>query len=170
MNQLHPYQPCYEKIQIEGDVQFAEGKLTVKFQWTDPDEKIVIGDALELERKAELWKHTCFEAFLHAEHHENYYEINLTPDGGWNAYEFQKYRTPQPPQESQNLVLLSFHLEENLVEAQFHLKDQHHVWWCSLTAVIELVDGKKHYFAVEHKGDRPDFHLKESFKLRRVTL
>lgn len=170
MNHLNPYQPIQEKILIEGDIQFLAEKLVVKFQWSDPEGKIAMGDEIELERLHELWKHTCFEAFIHAEHQESYYEINLSATGGWNAYEFQKYRTPQPPQQTEQLILLSFHREENLIEAQFELKNHQHVWWCSLTAVVELTDGKKLYFAVEHKGDRPDFHLKESFKLRRVNV
>jgi hypothetical protein len=169
MNKLQPFLPLNENLTVEGDIQIIDGKIDLKFEWSDPKEQLELPDDLELERADELWKHTCFEAFLQPEGSNRYYEINISTSGAWNVYEFQDYRRPQPPIATEKANLLSFHLEENAFEAFFDFQDSSHVWRCSLTAVIELKDKKKHYFALEHFGDRPDFHLAESFKLRRVA-
>ena len=39
----------------------------------------------------ELWKHTCFEAFIVARG-EEYFELNFSPSTEWAAYDFDGYR------------------------------------------------------------------------------
>ena len=40
-----------------------------------------------------LWRHTCFEAFITAEDHPAYVECNFAPSSAWAAYRFSRYRT-----------------------------------------------------------------------------
>ena len=43
-------------------------------------------------RSDELWRHTCFEAFLRASSGPEYYEFNFAPSTQWAAYQFSSYR------------------------------------------------------------------------------
>lgn len=45
----------------------------------------------------ELWRHTCFEAFVRVGGDEDYLEFNLAPSGDWAAYRFQRYREGMAP-------------------------------------------------------------------------
>src|SRR5271154_7591469 len=49
------------------------------------------------ERTDELWRHTCFEAFLHPEPGEAYAEFNFAPSAQWAAYRFTDYREGMSP-------------------------------------------------------------------------
>ncbi|HEX8513029.1 MAG TPA: DOMON-like domain-containing protein [Allosphingosinicella sp.] len=45
----------------------------------------------------ELWRHTCFEAFVRVGGEENYLEYNVSPTGHWAAYRFDRYREGMAP-------------------------------------------------------------------------
>src|SRR5579863_7344904 len=45
------------------------------------------------ERRDELWRQTCFEAFVSAAEACGYCEFNFSPSGDWAAYQFEDYRT-----------------------------------------------------------------------------
>src|SRR3954464_8994411 len=57
-----------------------------------PAERFVIPEAAEPTRADELWRTTCFEAFLRPLGEENYREWNFAPSGQWATYEFSGYR------------------------------------------------------------------------------
>ncbi|MGA7532761.1 MAG: hypothetical protein WBW27_12825, partial [Pseudolabrys sp.] len=44
-------------------------------------------------RSDELWRHTCFEAFVRASSGAEYYEFNFAPSTHWAAYRFSGYRS-----------------------------------------------------------------------------
>ena len=44
-------------------------------------------------RTDELWRHTCFEAFLRGPSSAEYYEFNFAPSTQWAAYKFSGYRS-----------------------------------------------------------------------------
>src|SRR3954470_11479759 len=41
----------------------------------------------------ELWRHTCFEAFVGRKASSEYVEYNFSPSQAWAAYRFSAYRT-----------------------------------------------------------------------------
>jgi hypothetical protein len=49
------------------------------------------------DRGEELWRHTCFEAFVRVGSEESYLEYNLAPTGDWAAYRFERYREGMVP-------------------------------------------------------------------------
>src|SRR5690242_17714432 len=55
-------------------------------------DRFVIPSPAERERTAELWKTTCFEAFLRPLGEQSYREWNFAPSGRWASYEFSGYR------------------------------------------------------------------------------
>src|SRR5882724_6998370 len=51
------------------------------------------------ERADELWKHTCFEAFIAPADAPGYYEFNFSPSLDWAVYRFGAYREGMSPAE-----------------------------------------------------------------------
>jgi hypothetical protein len=126
------------------------------------------------QRRDELWRHTCFEAFVRAEGDEAYYEFNLAPSRDWAAYRFDGYRRgmtaarevdaphgdptvhaePRPP---------AFRATLELERAASLPIDR--PWRIGLSAVIEERNGRISYWALAHPPGKPDFHHPDCFQL-----
>ena len=126
-------------------------------------------------RHDELWKTTCFELFLQPQGQKNYWEINVSPRGDWNAYGFNDYREGMRREEGIQLAGLP-HLEANDsgCECKFTLDlgslgVRNSEWSLGVTAVIEMADGNKSYWAIQHSTEKPDFHKSESFVHRLIV-
>lgn len=119
-------------------------------------------------RTNELWRATCFEAFVRTEA-GGYVEYNLSPSGAWAAYRFDGYREgmrdlemPAPfivtrSAPGRFVLTADVALPEDAVGAA-GLKT-------GLAAVIRGVDGAIGYWALAHPSDKPDFHHPDSFAL-----
>lgn len=118
-------------------------------------------------RRDNLWQSTCFECFLKGDGEEAYQEWNFSPSGDWAAYDFEAER------EGMELACVAsppyLRVEDNLT------------WWglgatlsipadahgnIALSAVIEERGGQRHFFALHHPSDRPDFHHPDCFTAR----
>jgi hypothetical protein len=124
-----------------------------------PAERFVIAEAAEPERAEDLWKATCFEAFLRALGDEAYREWNFAPSGQWASYAFSAYRENMASAEVDQPPYIR--MEDNLtwwaVGATIAvLADTN--WELGLSAVIEEKDGTKSYWALAHPREKPDFH------------
>ena len=114
-------------------------------------------------RTDDLWRHTCFEAFLRVPAHTGYCEFNLSPSTEWAAYHFGGYRSGMRPLNMPAPRIGtwcdtgSFELSALLdlpVDGPLHL---------ALSAVIEEKNGRKSYWALAHPAAKPDFHHPDSF-------
>ena len=132
-----------------------------------PAERFVIPQSQEPARVDELWRTTCFEAFLRPSGGEAYVEWNFAPSGDWAAYEFERYREGR--RDAEVAAPPYIRMEDNLtwwalgatisVDAQTH-------WELGLSAVLEEKDGTKSFWALAHGGDQPDFHAPDCFVAR----
>ncbi|MFL5815219.1 MAG: DOMON-like domain-containing protein [Bdellovibrionia bacterium] len=122
------------------------------------------------QRRDELWKHTCFEAFIKpvgAGFKKEYWEINLSPAGDWNVYHFTNYREGMKREEAIHALHPTFTKDGD------HWRLSCSLWvpaWSKatqleigLTSVIEETSGEISYWAIHHAGPQPDFHLAKSF-------
>jgi hypothetical protein len=121
---------------------------------------------------AELWRHTCFEAFVEIEGAGAYHEFNFAPSGEWTVYAFSGYRTGVPLTDETmcpQIVVRSAasHMELDAVIQLDRLSALHPrgVLRLGLAAVIETGDGLS-YWALRHPAGKPDFHKTEGFVLR----
>ena len=113
----------------------------------------------------ELWKHTCFEAFIAGASDGAYREFNFAPSTEWAAYAFTGYRAGMAP--------ISTPTPEIRVEAtsdRLELRVRLAIGTTgprklSLTAVLEDDAGAITYWALRHAPDRPDFHHPAGFIL-----
>lgn len=132
-----------------------------------PADRFVIPAAAEPSRADELWKTTCFEAYLRAAGKRKYREWNFAPSGQWAAYDFSGTRKGMT-----NAKLASppyVRMEDNFtwwaLGATFAL-DADQEWELGLSAVLEEKDGNKSYWALAHPTEKPDFHAPGCFVAR----
>lgn len=123
-------------------------------------------------RVDELWRHTCFEAFIGGDSGPQYLELNFSPAGEWAAYSFEDYRQgmqpaplPQPPlielaREAQQLELrASVRLPRSATAAAARSLR------IAVTAVIEDAAGTLYYWSARHPAGKADFHHPDNFLL-----
>jgi hypothetical protein len=116
-------------------------------------------------RTDELWKHTCFEAFLRAGEGTGYHELNAAPSTEWALYSFDDYRkgmTPtaiaEPP-----AIVTERGADRLIVDVRLHLKVLPPSRALALAAVLEDEGGSLSYWALKHAAAKPDFHHPGSF-------
>lgn len=121
-------------------------------------------------RRDELWKHTCFEAFIRAADGDGYVEYNLAPNGNWAAYAFSGYRADMralaesaPRIETASRAHgLSVNVRIPALPAAFATGQIR----LGASAIIEDKTGARSYWALHHPPDAPDFHHAGNFKMR----
>ena len=129
-----------------------------------PASRFVIPQSEDPGRKDELWRTTCFEAFLQRAGEEPYREWNFAPSGDWAAYDFSAYRENmaeaevRPPYVRMEDNFTWFSLGATIaVEAGPE-------WRLGLSVILEEQDGTKSYWALAHAdGEKPDFHAADCF-------
>jgi hypothetical protein len=131
----------------------------------------------------ELWKHTCFEAFVARAPGDGssmpanatgaaigeYLELNFSPSTEWAVYSFDRYREgmapvamPSPPQMrigvTPGLLTLDVRVDTRVLFDGAKLL-------IALAAVIEDDSGNISYWALKHAPTKPDFHHPAGFIL-----
>jgi hypothetical protein len=135
-------------------------------------------DALRLpppaasERADELWRRTCFEAFLHAPDGEGYVELNLSPSTQWAAYRFDGYRSGMTVADEVSAPRIAggvrgdaYELSASIDLEGAALLPAEAAWRLGLAAVIEDTGGRISYWALAHPPGKPDFHHADGFAL-----
>jgi hypothetical protein len=165
----HPATPPSEPLKVWATVEHA-GSLgavastNIWFGVGAPAERFVIPEAKDPARADELWRTTCFEAFLRIPGADPYREWNFAPSGEWAAYDFASYREGRSDAE---VPAPYIRVEDNLtwwaLGATIPVAADA-VWALGLSAVLEEKDGTKSYWALAHPpGDKPDFHAADCF-------
>jgi len=111
-------------------------------------------------RTDELWRHTCFEAFVRPKGAERYFELNFAPSAAWAAYSFESYRLGMQPVRAMKTPSIQCRTgsDELTLEAKVHMKSLRFDSAVGLSAVIEDIDGGISHWALAHPGPKPDFH------------
>jgi hypothetical protein len=160
----HPATPPAEPQKLWAQVDYAGafgemGTCNIWFGLDRPISRFTIPHSADPGRRDDLWKTTCFEAFVQEEGRAAYREYNFAPSGDWAAYDFVDRRDGMAKPELANPPYIR--LEDNLtwwtLGATFAIETGKH-WRLGLSAVIEETDGTKSYWALAHGGDKPDFH------------
>ena len=164
-----PASPAF-KLWVNVDRSAAFGRnatLNLFFCVGAPASRFLIPAAGAGARRDELWRSTCFEAFLREEGSDAYVEWNFAPSLDWAAYHFTAPRTGMAPAEVEADPYLR--VEDNLTwwglgativipaDARFRL---------GLTAVIEEQGGPVSHWALAHGNASPDFHDPTCFLAR----
>jgi hypothetical protein len=120
---------------------------------------------------AELWRHTCFEAFIAMEGKAAYHEFNFAPSNEWCVYALSGYRNGAPlaDETMRPQIALGSTGRRLELDATVRLDSLSAIHTSAslrigLAAVIEASDGLS-YWALHHPADKPDFHRADSFAL-----
>ncbi len=154
---------------LNADAVRAGDLLSLRYRLTGVLHHIAIPRQAAPARTDELWKHTCFEAFIRADGESGYCEINVSPSTQWAAYSFSGYREGMaaldipPPQilADHEADALDLSVMIDLSETQTARKP----WRLAVSAVIENDAGQRTYWALTHATGKPDFHHPDGFIL-----
>src|SRR5690349_12825659 len=90
----HPQSPASPVSAIGVNVaRLEDGQLSLQFTAVGRREDVLLPPLAGARRADELWRHTCFEAFVAPLRREPYYEFNFSPSGEWAVYRFDSYRS-----------------------------------------------------------------------------
>jgi hypothetical protein len=169
---LHPDSVCSAVNRIEVEIARPRpGYLTLAY--------VVAGRISDLAMPAEavaaltdeLWRRTCFEAFIGNSPGAAYYEFNFAPSTQWAAYGFAGYRNGkraaseiEPPRiaveasPERYLLQVSLELDRILPPVAGKGGEADAPWRLGLSAVIEEANGNQSFWALAHPPGKPDFH------------
>jgi len=151
----------------------AEGALRLRY-FVDGDlRRIALPPPAEPCAADGLWRHTCFEAFVAGEGSGAYCEFNFSPSTQWAAYGFTGYREGmaplvhvRPPKIATSIAEDRIALDATVSRETLLALPGGPRLRLGLAAVIERSDGGLSYWALTHRGEKPDFHDPGSFVLK----
>lgn len=149
-------------VSVEAAVSRSGSMLSFTYKLTGALTGVVIPPRAPPVRTDELWRTTCFEAFIGGEG-TSYIELNFSPSCAWAAYAFDAYREGmrgldllEPPNIAFDGVQLAASVAlPDLPGAPL-----------ALTAVLEHANATKSYWALAHVPGPPDFHNRDCFVAR----
>ena len=119
----------------------------------------------------QLWRHTCFEAFIKVQGQAAYHEFNFAPSGEWCIYALSGYRKGTPTADEAMRPQVALRSTGSRLEldafvrldtlSSIHPRASLRI---GLAAVIEGSDDLS-YWALHHRANKPDFHDADSFAL-----
>ncbi|MEH2127076.1 DOMON-like domain-containing protein [Nostoc sp.] len=167
--QPFPSTESFPHLKITGNISRNANQLTICYNLGDDLKEIAITPPSNApSRKYELWKDTCFEFFLGIKDSARYWEFNLSPAGHWNVYRFEGYRQGMQEETAFEKLPFSVHNQadslalaldvdlDKIVSAEQAIE-------IGITTVIKNIDGNVSYWALTHRGEEADFHLRDSF-------
>jgi hypothetical protein len=150
--------------------RLSPGLLVLRYVLTGSVSDLKLPQPTAARRADELWRHTCFEAFVGAADRDGYLEFNLAPSSQWAAYRFTGYRQGMAPLEEFDAPGVEMKSTDQGLELRAAL-DLDRVadlpadapWRLGLSAVIEAADGAVSHWALAHPPGRADFHHPDCF-------
>ena len=171
----HPDTSTQTVRRIEAQVSWHSGRmLSLSYTLTGDCTQLRIPPLQPPARANNLWRHSCFEAFIALPGDPAYQEWNFSPSGEWAVYHFRSYRDRLPLKDDESAPVLCVHQtqERFSLDARLCLSPQLTVQplQLALSAVIEDDRGNLSYWALTHPPGKPDFHHRGAFVLEVTPL
>ena len=162
---LHPESHCAAATQIEVEATRPRpGNLLLQYVVTGKTSDLVLPRLTASARADELWRHTCFEAFIGAG--AGYYEFNFAPSTQWAAYRFASTRSGMRAANEVGAPRIELRSYGTGFELLVSLDLPHDAAGrLGLVAVIEEANGRLSFWALAHPPGKPDFHHSDCFAL-----
>ncbi len=158
----HPESRTTAVTGIEVDVHRTD-VLSLRYVVIGAIHRLLLPPVSAPSRTDELWKHTCFEAFVRPGAGDAYTEFNFAPSTHWAAYCFAGYRSGmQAADIAAPTIEARAGADRYELTARLALPTPGAAR-LGLSAIIEETDGAKSYWALAHPPGRPDFHHADSF-------
>ncbi|MGH8135505.1 MAG: DOMON-like domain-containing protein, partial [Steroidobacteraceae bacterium] len=88
----HPTGGCDPVRRICAGISRAGAELSLEYWIEGEVSRLALPAAGPALRADDLWRHSCFEAFLQSDAGPGYLEFNFSPSGAWAAYRFSARR------------------------------------------------------------------------------
>jgi hypothetical protein len=175
---LHPASRCEAVSRIEVEAtRPAAGELALRYVMTGAINDLRLPEVTSPGRADELWRRTCFEAFVRPHPGPAYLEFNFAPSTQWAAYAFSDYRTGM--REAREIAAPRIEVERTDTRCELRvclridpapatLSDAplgDAAWRLGLCAVVEEAGGRQSYWGLVHPPGKPDFHHADAFGL-----
>jgi hypothetical protein len=147
---------------IEVEVLRAQDALALTYRLAGRIADLAIPSPASPARADELWKRTCFEAFVRLLPGEAYFEFNFSPSGQWAAYRFDGYRVGMAPVDTPPPGI-ALETTPGALTLTATLRLPPGPCRLALNAVIEDRAGDRSYWALAHPPGKPDFHHAAGF-------
>jgi hypothetical protein len=165
----HPRTPLRAVYAVEAVAAATPGgRLILTYALQGDLSAVRIPESRPSRRADDLWRHTCFEAFVMADAGPGYREFNFSPSGEWAAYTFRGYRDGGEPEGEPAREIVVRRSDQRLaldVEIQPECLPQGRLLHLGLSAVVEGAGGALSYWALRHPAGQPDFHHPDAFAL-----
>jgi hypothetical protein len=166
----HPQSRGATAIRIDVEVvRPRPGHLVLRYLVTGRPRDLRLPPAAAPKRADELWRHTCFEAFVRPLPGAAYYEFNFAPSTQWAAYGFSAYRSGMRVANEVTAPLIDAQSTDDAYTLQAALDLERlpsdAAWRLGLSAVIEDSKGNISYWALAHPPGKADFHHSDCFAL-----
>jgi len=170
---LHPTSRRRGVTRIEVDIARPRADaLALRYVVTGAVNDLHLPPAGAQARADDLWRRTCFEAFVRTSPGAAYFEFNFAPSTRWAAYGFSGYRAGM--QTVSEIAAPRIEVERS--DTHFELRASidlagaaadlgEATWGVSLCAVVEDAGGRLSYWALAHPPGKADFHHPDAFAL-----
>jgi len=175
---LHPDSFCSAVTHIEVNVVRPQAySFVLTYTVTGKISDLAMPPVAGAARTDELWRHTCFEAFICRSAGTAYYEFNFAPSTQWAAYRFSSYRSGMSvaTEISAPRIAVESSPERYILHASLDqvlsflpsggVNGGSAMWRLGLSAVIEETSGRQSYWALAHPLGKADFHHSDCFAL-----
>jgi hypothetical protein len=166
---LHPDLLSAAATRIEVDVARPRpGSLILSYVVSGRIGDVRMPPVMASARADELWRHTCFEAFVRPSAGPGYYEFNFSPSTQWAVYQFSAYRSGMrvATEISAPQIEVRSRGESYTLQAALEFDGlSYPSWRLGLSAVLEETNGRKSYWALAHPPGEADFHHSDCFAL-----
>jgi len=170
--QIHPKFASPDVTAIEVECERRHTVLAFSYRVSGRVGDLAIPPLSASGRTDDLWRHTCFEAFIGTREGDGYFEFNFSPSRQWAAYRFDSYRHGMAnandidtPSIDATSSVDQFELRATIDIGNVAALAQETILRVALSAVIEKRDGSKTYWALQHPPGKPDFHHRSAFTL-----
>ena len=168
---LHPDSRCAAATHIEVEAARPRpGNLVLRYFVTGKMSDLRMPPVTAATRADELWRHTCFEAFVTASPSAAYAEFNFASSMQWAAYGFSGYRSGMRVASEIGAPRIEARSNAEVYELQAVLDldrlpdlPSRAAWRLGLAVVIEEKNGDKSYWALAHPPGQADFHHADGF-------
>jgi hypothetical protein len=157
----HPAIPAPPAIEVDAvALVLATDSLCFRYRVRGDIQRLRWPPTGPAQRTDELWRHTCFEAFLKPKGSDWYVELNFAPSSAWAAYSFESYRLGMQPLRGVGAPSIRCRTSatEFTLDVTVRMRSLRFDSAIGLAAVLEDQDGAVSYWALSHPRPKPDFH------------
>jgi hypothetical protein len=165
---LEPFAPVERNVVRALDVHLLEASaetLHLRYVLDAALARLTIPPSRESRHVDQLWRHTCFEAFLRVKDSSAYYELNVSPSTEWALYSFASARKGMAPVSVPRAPEIRMQRAANRLQmnVRLDLRSLSRIAALALAAVIEDENARLSYWALKHPSPQPDFHHPDAF-------